>query len=246
MFVLASCGKSSNEQASSGQASVALPNFKPHEAYADIRSELLKNGWQPFHADNADACRDGDLRCQGRPEMESCGGPNCKFLWEKNNTITAICTVGEENAVFDSVCSYIRPPQSVAQTKSTEWRPGIKYLYTSDGSCGRKPDPNEVCLELASYKQACDASENISRLALKVLSMNTSGDEHDLAEAGNFSGLNIEWLPTSKRCNVSIDASGVVKGTSKRTTFNGNAIEFIVQDNGKMMVSFVDHWFGGR
>lgn len=83
------------------------PNFKKGESYASVRTKMIKAGWKPFHSEDADTCSAGDSRCTGRPEMQSCSGTglaNCRFLWKKDGKMTAICTVGEENAVFDNFC----------------------------------------------------------------------------------------------------------------------------------------------
>ncbi len=83
-----------------------LPHFKKHENYANVRIKMMKAGWKPYHAKDADTCMTDDARCQGRPEMESCastGMANCRFLWVKESKISAICTVGED-ALFDNVC----------------------------------------------------------------------------------------------------------------------------------------------
>lgn len=99
----------SEADASGASAAPGVPQFQKDEPYADIRTKLIAAGWQPFHANDADACEEGDPRCEGRPEMDSCAGTglaNCKFLWKKQSQTLAICTVGEENAVFDNVCSY--------------------------------------------------------------------------------------------------------------------------------------------
>ncbi|EIL97930.1 GYF domain-containing protein [Rhodanobacter thiooxydans] len=94
--------------ASGDSAASGVPQFQKDEPYGDVRTKLLAAGWQPFHANDADTCESGDPRCEGRPEMESCAGTglaNCKFLWKKQSQVLAICTVGEENAVFDGICS---------------------------------------------------------------------------------------------------------------------------------------------
>lgn len=86
----------------------ALPHFDENEPYSSVRLKMLEAGWEPFRSDDADKCIEGDLRCEGRPEMQVCaatGMANCKFLWKKEEKTTAICTVGEV-AVFDSVCKY--------------------------------------------------------------------------------------------------------------------------------------------
>ena len=83
-----------------------FPHFKKHESYASVRIKMMEAGWKPYHARDADTCKSGDARCQGRPEMEACAGTgmaNCRFLWVKEGKTVGICTVGEE-AVFDNVC----------------------------------------------------------------------------------------------------------------------------------------------
>lgn len=78
---------------------VALPGFAPDEEYASVRQKLLAAGWQPFHATDADICNEGDTRCQGRPEMQACGGgamANCLFLWQKDGATFAVRTMGDD------------------------------------------------------------------------------------------------------------------------------------------------------
>ncbi len=86
----------------------SVPPLKKGESYATVRIKMLKAGWEPYHAPDAEPCMDGDLRCQGRPEMESCAGTglaNCKFLWKKQQKIVGICTVGESNNKFSNMCN---------------------------------------------------------------------------------------------------------------------------------------------
>lgn len=78
-----------------------LPEFKKGESYAKVREKLLTAGWTPHRAKDADKCGEGDERCQGRPEMQSCAGTgmaNCKFLWKRSGKTLAIFTVGEDAA----------------------------------------------------------------------------------------------------------------------------------------------------
>lgn len=75
-----------------------LPRVKEGDDYANVRKALLADGWQPYHAPDADTCMDGDTRCQGRPEMEACAGTgmaNCNFLWKKDGKTIAVHTIGE-------------------------------------------------------------------------------------------------------------------------------------------------------
>ena len=97
------------QQPAASQQKIALPNFTDSESYSSVRTKMINAGWEPFHAPDADQCSETDKRCIGRPEMVSCAGTgraNCKFLWKKNDNIAAICTVGEEDATFDVICSY--------------------------------------------------------------------------------------------------------------------------------------------
>lgn len=76
----------------------AIPNFKKSESYKTVRTKLIKAGWKPYNSPEAGPCAEGDERCQGRPEMESCAGTglgNCKFVWKKASRKLAIFTVGE-------------------------------------------------------------------------------------------------------------------------------------------------------
>jgi hypothetical protein len=84
------------------------PSFKKGEPYKVVRDKMVQLGWKPFHSESADECTKGDIRCEGRPEMEACAGTgmaNCKFLWVKESKKIAICTIGE-NASFDAVCTF--------------------------------------------------------------------------------------------------------------------------------------------
>lgn len=98
--------KNSLDKSSKGKDK--LPHFNKHESYASIRTKMLKAGWQPFHSKDADTCMEGDSRCQGRPEMESCAGTglaDCRFLWKKDGKTIRICTIGEDNPVYNRICN---------------------------------------------------------------------------------------------------------------------------------------------
>lgn len=82
-------------------AQTGLPRFKRGENYASVRAKMMKAGWKPFRAPDADKCMEGDERCEGRPEMQACAGTgkaNCKFLWKRRGKTVAIFTVGEPAA----------------------------------------------------------------------------------------------------------------------------------------------------
>lgn len=85
-----------------------IPKLTEHESYSNVREKMIKAGWKPYTSNEADTCLKGDSRCEGRPEMLACAGTgmaNCKFTWEKQDNIIAICTVGED-AKFEDMCSY--------------------------------------------------------------------------------------------------------------------------------------------
>ncbi len=84
-----------------------VPRFTQGQTYEQVRETLLHDGWQPVISENADACNEGDTRCQGRLEMQSCGGTGlamCRFAWQREGQSLTICSFGEEVAMFHSIC----------------------------------------------------------------------------------------------------------------------------------------------
>ncbi|MGL4285341.1 MAG: hypothetical protein ACRCVA_03295 [Phreatobacter sp.] len=86
-------------------AAERLPTLARGTPYASVRDTLLAIGWRPVTMPGADRCSRYDSRCKDRPEMESCAGTgmaNCLFTWQRNNTVIAVSTIGEE-AAFDGL-----------------------------------------------------------------------------------------------------------------------------------------------
>ena len=84
-----------------------VPPFARNESYAQVRAVLLRDGWQPVISKDADQCMEGDTRCEGRPEMQTCSGSGlamCRFSWQRDGRQLTICTAGEEKAMFHSIC----------------------------------------------------------------------------------------------------------------------------------------------
>ena len=84
-----------------------VPPFARNESYAQVRVVLMRDGWQPVISKDADQCMEGDTRCEGRPEMQTCSGSGlamCRFRWRRNGQQLTICTAGEEQAMFHSIC----------------------------------------------------------------------------------------------------------------------------------------------
>ena len=84
-----------------------VPPFARNESYAQVRVVLMRDGWQPVISKDADQCMDGDTRCEGRPEMQTCSGSGlamCRFRWQRDGQQLTICTAGEEQAMFHSIC----------------------------------------------------------------------------------------------------------------------------------------------
>ena len=84
-----------------------IPPFARNESYAQVRVVLMRDGWQPVISKDADQCMEGDTRCEGRPEMQTCSGSGlamCRFRWQRNGQQLTICTAGEEQAMFHSIC----------------------------------------------------------------------------------------------------------------------------------------------
>jgi hypothetical protein len=83
------------------------PRFRKQSPYAVARERLVSAGWRPASTPNADTCMEGDGRCQGRAEMESCAGTadaNCLFLWRKGDVIIGVSTVGDPAVVASVRC----------------------------------------------------------------------------------------------------------------------------------------------
>lgn len=101
-------GKGGTAQA--GRSSVnqsPIPPFARNESYTHVRVVLLRDGWQPVISKEADQCMEGDTRCEGRPEMQTCSGSGlamCRFSWQRDGQQLTICTSGEEQAMFHSIC----------------------------------------------------------------------------------------------------------------------------------------------
>ena len=84
-----------------------VPPFARNESYAQVRVVLMRDGWQPAISKDADQCMEGDTRCEGRPEMQTCSGSGlamCRFRWRRDGQQLTICTTGEEQAMFHSIC----------------------------------------------------------------------------------------------------------------------------------------------
>lgn len=83
------------------------PPFSRSESYAGVRVLLMRDGWLPVISKDADQCMEGDTRCEGRPEMQTCSGSGlamCRFRWRRDGQQLTICTTGEEQAMFHSIC----------------------------------------------------------------------------------------------------------------------------------------------
>lgn len=86
-----------------GFAQTGLPVLKKGESYSSVRKKMLKAGWKPFRSPDADECIDGDSRCAGRPEMQSCSGTGvgaCAFTWKRRGRLVTILTVGEQGGEY--------------------------------------------------------------------------------------------------------------------------------------------------
>ncbi len=84
-----------------------VPPFARNESYEHVRVVLMRDGWQPRISKDADQCMEGDTRCEGRPEMQTCSGSGlamCRFRWQRDEQQLTICTAGEEQAMFHSIC----------------------------------------------------------------------------------------------------------------------------------------------
>ncbi|SOZ73845.1 hypothetical protein CBM2626_U60006 [Cupriavidus taiwanensis] len=114
-----------------------LPHLDKIEPYTYVRAKMIAAGWKPYHAADADICSDGDKRCEGRSEMQSCAGTgmaNCIFTWSNGQRFVGITSVGEDDPVVDgakedaraelirrTIRFYITPKDEISQSRQS-WR----------------------------------------------------------------------------------------------------------------------------
>lgn len=85
-----------------------LPHLKVGEDYTSVRTKMLKAGWKPFHAKDADHCSESGRCAPKRPEMYTCAGTGageCMFLWKKKGKIIGVCTVDDPPQYYKK-CEY--------------------------------------------------------------------------------------------------------------------------------------------
>lgn len=104
-----------------------LPSFNQNEGYASIRAKMLGAGWQPFRSKDAVGCIEGDPRCKGRPEAETCSSTGlgyCAFGWQKDGKAVDIVTSGQ-NPEGDTVFNHVslQPNDQSAIRHSVESAP---------------------------------------------------------------------------------------------------------------------------
>jgi len=101
-------------------ARAPTPRVRKQTPYEEAREHLLSSGWTPAASPNADKCQEGDGRCQGRPEMESCSGAgeaNCLFLWRKGKVIIAVSTIADPPVIAGIRCRSGCKPAKSTKTK---------------------------------------------------------------------------------------------------------------------------------
>lgn len=88
-------------------AAEQLPTFPRNADYSEARRSLIGLGYSPVTLPGSDQCEDGDMRCQGRPEMSSCAGTGlaqCVFVWRSpKGSLIEVVTVGENNPGVSAV-----------------------------------------------------------------------------------------------------------------------------------------------
>jgi hypothetical protein len=87
-------------------AAAPMPKIAKGTPYGQARQTLMKQGWKPVVSPGADKCLEGDVRCEGRPEMLSCAGTglaHCLFVWRQGSQVIEVGTIGDETVVVDRV-----------------------------------------------------------------------------------------------------------------------------------------------
>jgi hypothetical protein len=121
----------------------------------------------------------------------------------------------------------------------SNWRSGITYASYGDGSC--TPESDVQCLDENEYKDICIASTGVTNQSIILRAVNAIRVEKVLLEGGSTENISVKWGTTRsgrERCFVLLTKSGIVDGNSARLEIQGQAKNFILGDNGKVLVSY--------
>lgn len=103
-FGLASYVTAQQPRAKSAQKQ-ALPRFRTGTLYRDVRTKLMKLGWQPVTLPSATPCGNDD-RCRGFPEVYFCSGVGravCIYTWRKQTTLIRVYAEREGEQIYNGL-----------------------------------------------------------------------------------------------------------------------------------------------
>ncbi|HEY2009514.1 MAG TPA: hypothetical protein VGH23_11025 [Rhizomicrobium sp.] len=94
---------------------------KAWRPYAEVRTELLQQGWKPFaaaHADGDDFCHDSDRLCQKYPELLWCylaGRPGCHLGFYKTTPMRYRVVLVDGQKKYWRVAAIFEPDRQFIQ-----------------------------------------------------------------------------------------------------------------------------------
>lgn len=126
--------------------------------------------------------------------------------------------------------------------KASELQKGINYLWLPEREC----DPSEEftysgypskCLTRVDYEKFCKSSGGLTKQAIIIL----AAYEHKsmvLAQGGDITDTSVRWSENYSKypCRASFSASGLINGTSSKTSVDGGVNGFIVNKDNELLV----------
>lgn len=122
------------------------------------------------------------------------------------------------------------------------WNSDVTYNYFDDGSC--KPKQNEVCMSASVFKRACMEASGVTSGAVRDKAFVSYGEDKVLLQGGSVTETNITYGANRKGemvCTVRLTIEGLVNGNSTRKVFSGNAMKFVANGKGKLLVHYFDY-----
>lgn len=127
-----------------------------------------------------------------------------------------------------------------------KYKAGLEYSWApSNDNASCKPSDKKICLTSQEYKDICEVAAGISKQGINWRATFASGEEKKLLQGGSYEDIRVLWAQSQlgkEQCYGVITASGIVNGNSTRMEIQGVVKTFMVDDNGKILVTAFDLW----
>lgn len=126
------------------------------------------------------------------------------------------------------------PRASSTDKLSIDLQPDVEYIWFADQSCNPRSS-KQVCISKQDYKALCLASDGVSKQGAGTLAITNTRAWH-LLENAQTNELSVKWQEGEKYgCRMTLEVSGIYKGSSARDRLEGGITSFIVNQNGKLL-----------